>query len=92
MSNKEVVKHYISGAYVEGTSGRFGDIYDPALGVVTRQVALASKQEVEGAIASAHEAFPAWAATPPGRRAQVMFRFRELIRENMHGDMDFDMS
>jgi malonate-semialdehyde dehydrogenase (acetylating)/methylmalonate-semialdehyde dehydrogenase len=84
MSNKEVVKHYINGAYVEGTSGRFGDIYDPALGVVTRQVALASKQEVEGAIASAHEAFPAWAATPPGRRAQVMFRFRELIRENMH--------
>lgn len=83
MSDKETVKHYIDGAYIEGTSGRFGDIYDPSQGVVTRQVALASKQEVEDAIASAHAAFPAWAATPPGRRAQVMFRFRELIRENM---------
>jgi len=83
MSDKEAVKHYIGGTYVEGTSGRFGDIYDPSQGVVTRQVALASKQEVEGAIASAHAAFPAWAATPPGRRAQVMYRFRELIRENM---------
>ncbi len=83
MSDTETVKHYIGGAYVEGSSGRFGDIYDPSQGVVTRQVALASKQEVEGAIASAHTAFPAWAATSPGRRAQVMFRFRELIRENM---------
>ncbi len=77
MSNKEALKHYINGGYVEGTSGRFGDIYDPAQGIVTRQVALASKQEVEGAIASAHAAFPDWAATSPGRRAQVMFRFRE---------------
>ena len=81
--SKEVLKHYINGAYVEGTSGRMGDIYDPAQGVVTKQVALASKQEVEAAIASAQAAFPAWAATPPGRRAQVMFRFRELIREHM---------
>ncbi len=82
MSN-EIVKHYINGAYVEGKSDRLGDIYDPAQGVVTRQVALASKQEVEGVIAAAQAAFPAWAATPPGRRAQVMFKFRELIRENM---------
>lgn len=81
--SKEVLKHYINGAYVEGTSGRMGDIYDPNQGVVNKQVALASKEEVETAIASAHAAFPAWAATPPGRRAQVMFRFRELIRENM---------
>ncbi len=83
MSNKTTVKHYINGTYVEGTSGRFGDIYDPAQGVVSKQVALASKAEVEGAIASAQKAFPAWAATPAGQRAQVMFRFRELLRDNM---------
>ena len=83
MSNKETIKHYINGGFVEGKSGHFGDIYDPSQGIVTRQVALASKQEVEGAIASAHAAFSDWAAISPGRRAQVMFRFRELIRENM---------
>lgn len=83
MSNKEVIKHYINGTYVDGASERFGDIYDPSTGQVTRQVALASKQEVEAAIASSDAAFADWAATPPGQRAQVMFRFRELIRENM---------
>ena len=83
MSEKETLKHYINGTYVAGTSGRFGDIYNPAQGVVTRQVPLASKHEVEEAIAAAQAAFPAWADTPAGRRAQVMYRFRELIRENM---------
>jgi len=81
--SKEIVKHYINGQYVEGKGDRFGDIYDPSTGQVTRQVALATEQEVEDAIASSDAAFADWAATPPGRRAQVMFRFRELIRENM---------
>lgn len=83
MSNTETIKHFINGAYVEGKGDRFGDIYDPSTGAITRQVALATVQEVEAAIESAQAAFPAWAATPAGRRAQVMFRFRELIRENM---------
>ena len=75
--------HYIGGKKVAGTSGRTGDIYNPATGQVTKQVPLASKAEVEGAIAIAQEAFPAWAATPPGKRAQVMFNFRDLLRSNM---------
>ncbi|MFT6704022.1 MAG: malonate-semialdehyde dehydrogenase (acetylating)/methylmalonate-semialdehyde dehydrogenase, partial [Gammaproteobacteria bacterium] len=79
----QTVQHYIDGAFVEGTSGRFGDIYNPAKGEVSKRVQLASKSEVEGAIASAHAAFPAWSNTPPGRRAQVMFRFRELLIANM---------
>ena len=75
--------HYISGAQVQGTSGRFGDVYNPALGAVVKQVPLASQAEVENAIASAQEAFPGWSATPAGRRAQVLFNFRDLIRSNM---------
>ncbi len=79
----QTVQHYIDGRYVDGTSGRFGDIYNPAIGEVTKQVQLASKSEVEAAIASAHAAFPAWSETASGRRAQVMFRFRELLMANM---------
>ena len=77
------LQHFINGQHVAGTSGRFGDIYNPATGQVTKQVPLASQSEVEKAIAVAAEAFPAWAATPPGRRAQVMFSFRDLIKKNM---------
>jgi malonate-semialdehyde dehydrogenase (acetylating)/methylmalonate-semialdehyde dehydrogenase len=83
MSEKQRIKHYINGQYVDGTSERFSDVYDPAQGVVKKSTPLATKAEVEAAIASSQDAFPAWAATPAGRRAQVMFRYRELLIENM---------
>ena len=79
----EKLHHFVNGQKMAGHSGRFGDVYNPARGTVAKQVPLASKTEVEAAIAVAHAAFPAWAATPAGRRAQVMFAFRDLIRSHM---------
>jgi malonate-semialdehyde dehydrogenase (acetylating)/methylmalonate-semialdehyde dehydrogenase len=73
------VGHIINGKPVAGTSGRQGDVYDPATGAVTKQVAFASVQEVDAAVAAAAEAFPAWAAQPPAKRAKVMFRLKQLI-------------
>ncbi|MDD9811458.1 MAG: CoA-acylating methylmalonate-semialdehyde dehydrogenase [Gammaproteobacteria bacterium] len=79
----ETLQHYIGGARVDGGGGRFGDVYNPALGRVAKRVPLASQAEVAGAVTVAAEAFPAWAATPAGKRAQVMFNFRDLIRRRM---------
>jgi len=79
----EKLYHYINGKRTSGESGRFGDIYNPALGAVAKQVPLASSDEVKQAIGIAHKAFPAWASVPAGRRAQVMFSFRDLIKSNM---------
>ena len=73
------VGHLIAGKAVAGSSGRFGDVYDPATGQVTRQVALANRAEVDAAVAAAAAAFPAWSATPVARRARVMFRFKQLL-------------
>ncbi len=74
--------HFIDGARVAGTSGRVGEVFDPSTGVVRAHVPLASAGEVAAAVASAVRAFPAWAATPPVRRARVMFRFKELIEKH----------
>ena len=57
------VHHWIDGARVAGTSGRFGPVYDPALGAIARTVDFASVEEVDAAVASAAAAFPAWRAT-----------------------------
>src|SRR5688500_18482858 len=77
------VGHFIGGKVVKGTSGRQGDVFDPNTGEVQAKVALASKSEVEAAIANAQAAQPAWAATNPQRRARVMFKFLELAaKEN----------
>ncbi len=77
------IGHFIGGRKVAGTSGRFGDVYNPSTGELSGKVALASKAEVEGAIANAQEAFPAWAAQSPIARARVMFRFKTLLEENL---------
>jgi len=75
--------HFIDGKKVKGNSGRFGDVYNPATGEVTKRVPLASAAETQSAIAAAAAALPAWAATPPARRAQVLFKFRELLIRNI---------
>ncbi len=78
----EVVGHLINGVRVSDSSGRQQDVYNPSTGEVSKRVSLASKATVEEAIAAAEKAFPAWRATPPMRRARVMFRFKELLEQN----------
>jgi malonate-semialdehyde dehydrogenase (acetylating)/methylmalonate-semialdehyde dehydrogenase len=77
------IGHFIDGKSVAGASGRFGDVFDPNTGEVQAKVALASRAEVEKAIANAEAAQPGWAATNPQRRARVMFKFLELIQKEM---------
>ena len=74
--------HYIDGKKVEGKSGRMGDIFNPATGDVTAQLPLATADEVRAVIHSSAAALPGWAATPPARRTQVLFKFRELLIEH----------
>jgi malonate-semialdehyde dehydrogenase (acetylating)/methylmalonate-semialdehyde dehydrogenase len=76
------IGHFVGGKEVKGTSGRFGDVFDPNTGEVQAKVALAAKSEVEQVIANAAAAQPAWAATNPQRRARVMFKFLELVRRD----------
>lgn len=73
-----VLGHLIAGKAVPG-SGRTADVFDPAAGRVTKQVALATRAEVDAAVAAANAAFPAWAATPPPRRARVLFKLKQLV-------------
>jgi malonate-semialdehyde dehydrogenase (acetylating)/methylmalonate-semialdehyde dehydrogenase len=79
----KTIGHFINGAHVAGKSGRFADIFNPATGEVTAQVALADGADLDAAIASAAAAQPGWAATNPQRRARVFFRFVDLINTHM---------
>ncbi len=73
--------HYISGAPVASTSGRFKDVFNPATGKVTGSVALASVEEVDAAVKAAKAAFPAWSETAPLKRARILFKFKELLEQ-----------
>ena len=83
-SNIQQLHHYVNGEQVAGTSGRFGDIFSPSRGTKTSEVPLASKAEVEAAIAVAQAAFPAWAATSVLARSRIMTKFVHLLYEHQH--------
>ena len=86
MTNLPIVNHWINGAQVVSKSGRTAPVYDPALGVETKRVALANQEEINAAIASAAKAFPAWRDTSLAKRQAIIFNFRELLN-NKKGEL-----
>ena len=76
-----IVGHFIDGIDV-ADDNRPQPVCNPATGKTIRQVAMASCETVENAIAAAQSAFPAWRNTPPAKRAQIMFRFKQLLEEH----------
>jgi len=79
MSNLPVIPHWIDGQESTSSSGRTAEVFDPALGVVTKHVALANDAEIKKAIASAKAAFPEWRDMSLARRQAIIFNFRELL-------------
>ncbi|SCZ57203.1 methylmalonate-semialdehyde dehydrogenase [acylating] [Epibacterium ulvae] len=77
------LSHYIDGEYIDGTSGRFADVFNPATGELQLKVQLATRDEVDEAVARAAEAQKAWAKVNPQRRARVFMKFGQLINDNM---------
>lgn len=78
------VGHWIAGRRTESDSGRRQAVFNPATGQVAREVVLAGADEVNAAVAAAAAAFPAWAETPPLRRARILTAFLGLL--NQHRD------
>lgn len=75
------IGHFIDNARVSGTSGRSQPVFNPATGESSSNVALASVEEVGRAVASAKNAWPEWANSPPLRRARILDRFKSILWE-----------
>lgn len=78
-----LVNHFINGQVMAAKGTYKHPIYNPATGEVAAEVVFADGQELEQAIASAKAVFPAWAATPPSRRAQIFFNFKRLVEAHI---------
>ena len=76
------ISHWVNNKVVVGTSGRTGKVFNPATGEQQAEVDLASVAEVDAVIAKSKAAFPEWRATGMSRRAEIMFRTRELLDAN----------
>ncbi len=78
----ETIHNAIGGAIARSTSLRTQPVYNPATGEATAVLPLSTAAELDAAVAVAKAAFPAWADTPPLKRARFMFRFKELVERN----------
>ena len=76
----KTISHYMNGEIWPGNGERSGDVFNPATGEITGKVQLASQADVDTVVSTATKALPAWSATPPAARAQVMYAFRDLLK------------
>ena len=76
------IHHWIAGKAAPSASGRTGIVWNPATGERQASVDFADPAEVDAAVAAAKSAWPEWRATPLSRRAEILFRFRELLVAN----------
>ncbi|MAR73092.1 MULTISPECIES: CoA-acylating methylmalonate-semialdehyde dehydrogenase [unclassified Halomonas] len=77
-----ILGNFIAGQPQASHSGRTAEVFDPASGEVTRQVALSSADETRDAIHVADEAFPGWAKMSPLKRSRILFKFKALVEEH----------
>jgi malonate-semialdehyde dehydrogenase (acetylating)/methylmalonate-semialdehyde dehydrogenase len=76
------VMHFINGQQVANSSPRTGNVFNPALGEVIRQVSLAETLDAKKAIQAAQDAFASWRDTSLTKRQQIMFNFREILNSS----------
>ena len=83
MNNPDTIGHFINGQAIDTNNARFAPVFNPALGEPVAQVVLGTADDVNVAVAAAAAAFPAWSATPPLTRARVLFRYLQLLQQNV---------
>lgn len=78
----EDTPYFINNKFVNSTTDKYIDLYDPATNNLVTRVPQNTQEEMEAAVASAEKAFKTWSATSVLHRQQIMFKFVALIREN----------
>ncbi|MDR1745391.1 MAG: aldehyde dehydrogenase family protein [Planctomycetota bacterium] len=79
----QALKYYLNNQYVESKTEKFYEVYNPSTGELHAKMPRCTTAEVKEAVEAAHKAYPAWSATPPMKRAQVLFNLRNLIETHM---------
>jgi len=73
-------QYYAGGVWRDAENGRTFDDLEPYSGKIFAKVAAASRKDMKIALTAAAEAFPAWAATTPAQRAELLFKAAAIIK------------
>jgi malonate-semialdehyde dehydrogenase (acetylating)/methylmalonate-semialdehyde dehydrogenase len=77
------ITHWIGGKPATGSSDRTSPVFNPATGEQQAELALASVEDVDGAVQTAKAAFERWGQSSLSQRTKVLFTFRELVNANV---------
>ncbi|HTN65480.1 MAG TPA: aldehyde dehydrogenase family protein, partial [Burkholderiaceae bacterium] len=83
VSTVRAVPLYIGGKQVQSQTKEWRDVINPATQEVVARVPLATRAEIDLAVANAKEAYASWRHTPLGARMRIMLKFQQLLRENV---------
>src|SRR5580698_455950 len=71
----------IGGEWISGGDREHIPVINPATEEVLGQLPLATKADLDRALAAARDAYPAWRAMPPNERGRILKRAADLLRE-----------
>ncbi|WP_205672259.1 CoA-acylating methylmalonate-semialdehyde dehydrogenase [Ammoniphilus sp. YIM 78166] len=76
------LKNFISGHWVESTSGKKEAVPNPATGEILAYIPISSREDLDKAVEVASEAFKTWSKTPVPRRSRILFKYQQLLVEH----------
>ncbi|CAG7653674.1 CoA-acylating methylmalonate-semialdehyde dehydrogenase [Paenibacillus allorhizosphaerae] len=82
MTERQTLRNYIGGEWVESVSGQLDAVPNPATGETLAYVPISSKEDVNRAVASAKAAFAQWKQVAVPRRARILFKYQQLLVEH----------
>src|SRR5499427_2333896 len=77
------ILNYFGGTWHKSAATEFVNVSNPATGEVIARTPISSKVDVDAAVQSAAEAFPAWRRTPAGERIQYLFKLKSLLEDHI---------
>jgi betaine-aldehyde dehydrogenase len=90
IATKTTLRNFIDGEFVDAAEGATEDVTNPATGEVIAEQPLSTEEDVNRAVAAAKRAFPGWAATPPGERADALFKLADALEEHAEEMSDLE--
>ena len=76
-----VIKHFVNGQLFDGNSKRKGKVFNPATGDQNSEVNLATTNDVNIAVESAHKAFQKWKKIPARERGKMVAAGAKKLEE-----------
>ena len=79
----EIVPSLINGEWLSINKDKYTNVYNPAKGEIISKTPMCGNKELNKAVEAAEKAFVSWSSLPSNNRAQILFNYRSLLKDNL---------